>query len=58
MPETRRAMIDRGRLFGVPAYRWLPARATLEVEYWIAARTADAVPTSWESFAPGNPQSA
>jgi hypothetical protein len=58
MPETRRAMIDRGRLFGVPAYRWLPARATLEVEYWIAARTADAVPTSWESSAPGNPQSA
>ena len=33
MPETRRQMIDRGRLFGVPAYRWLPARTRVEVEY-------------------------
>ncbi len=33
MPETRRAMIDRGRLFGIPTYRWLPAKGTLEVEY-------------------------
>jgi hypothetical protein len=33
MPETRRAMIDRGRLFGVPAYRWLPAKSRLEARY-------------------------
>src|SRR5450759_989593 len=33
MPESRRQMIDRGKLFGVPAYRWLPAKARLEVEY-------------------------
>jgi hypothetical protein len=33
MPETRRQMIDRGRLFGVPTYRWLPARTRMEVEY-------------------------
>jgi hypothetical protein len=33
MPETRRAMIDRGRLFGVPAYRWLPAKSKLHAEY-------------------------
>ena len=33
MPETRRQMIDRGRLFGVPTYRWLPARTRLTVEY-------------------------
>ena len=26
MPETRRAMIDRGRLFDVPTYRWIPAK--------------------------------
>ncbi|HET8548510.1 MAG TPA: hypothetical protein VFL57_10920 [Bryobacteraceae bacterium] len=32
-PESRRAMIDRGKLFGVPAYRWLPARRSLTVEY-------------------------
>ena len=24
-PESRRQMIERGRLFGVPAYRWIPA---------------------------------
>ena len=25
-PETRRAMIDRGRMFETPTYRWIPAR--------------------------------
>ena len=33
-PESRRASVERGRLFGVPAFRWLPARTKLEVEYW------------------------
>jgi len=33
MPESRRQMIDRGSLFGVPGYRWLPARDRLEVRY-------------------------
>src|SRR3954468_10400508 len=33
MPESRRAMIDRGRLFDVPTYRWIPARARVEVDY-------------------------
>jgi hypothetical protein len=32
-PETRRQSIDRGQLFGAPAYRWLPARGRLEVQY-------------------------
>jgi hypothetical protein len=32
-PETRRAMIDRGHLFGVPGFRWIPARSTVEVRY-------------------------
>jgi hypothetical protein len=32
-PESRRAMIDRGSLFGVPAYRWIPARERVTVEY-------------------------
>jgi hypothetical protein len=44
MPETRRAMIDRNRLFGVPTYRWLPARGTVSVEYWAILQTADAAP--------------
>jgi hypothetical protein len=40
MPETRRAMIDRGKLFGVPTYRWIPAKSAVEVEYRIVARPA------------------
>ena len=43
-PEPRRAMIDRGRLFGVPTFRWIPARSAVEVEYAAAARRADAIP--------------
>jgi hypothetical protein len=37
-------MIDRGKLFGVPAYRWLPAEARLEVEYCAIMAHADAIP--------------
>lgn len=44
IPESRRAMIDRGRLFGVPGYRWLPANGRLEVEYWAVAQSAESVP--------------
>jgi hypothetical protein len=29
MPETRRSMIDRGSLFGVRGFRWLPAKARM-----------------------------
>lgn len=32
-PETRRAMIDRRSLLGVPGYRWLTARGRLTVRY-------------------------
>jgi hypothetical protein len=51
-PETRREMIERNRLLGAPAYKWIPARGRLEAEYWIASQIADAVPESltW----PGN----
>jgi hypothetical protein len=31
--EGRRAMIDRGLLFGTPTYRWLPANSTATVQY-------------------------
>ncbi len=34
-PESRRQMVDRGTLFDVPTYRWLPAKSTIEAEYWI-----------------------
>lgn len=33
IPETRRQMVDRGTLFGVPVFRWLPARGRLEARY-------------------------
>jgi len=44
MPETRRQMIDRGRMFGVPVYRWLPANSRCDVEYWAVARNAESIP--------------
>jgi hypothetical protein len=44
MPESRRQMVDRGQLFGVPAYRWLPAKARLEVEYCAVTARADTIP--------------
>lgn len=43
-PESRRAMIERGRLFDVPAFRWIPARTRVTVEYWILCRSADRIP--------------
>ena len=44
LPESRRAMIDRGRLFGVPTYRWIPARTKVAVQYWIHCHPATSVP--------------
>ena len=46
-PESRRQMIDRGQLFGVPAYRWIAARGVVEVEYWAVLRAAAQVPEVW-----------
>jgi hypothetical protein len=43
-PETRRQMIDRGSLFGVPTFRWIPARRRVEVEYWIIVQHVECVP--------------
>jgi len=43
-PESRRAMIERRELFGVPCYRWLPAKGRIAVEYTAFARTADSIP--------------
>jgi hypothetical protein len=44
IPESRRQMVDRGQLFGVPSYRWLPAKARLEAEYFVVTAHADAIP--------------
>jgi hypothetical protein len=43
-PESRRAMIDRGRLFETPTYRWLPAREPVSVEYWAVLAETESVP--------------
>jgi hypothetical protein len=33
MAESRRRMVERGSMFGVPGYRWLSARARIEATY-------------------------
>jgi hypothetical protein len=43
-PETRRSMIDRGPTFGVPGYRWIPARKTVRAEYRAFVTTSDRIP--------------
>jgi hypothetical protein len=50
MPETRRQMIDRGKLFGTPCYRWIPARTTVRLEYSAFLTTADAIPETLEDL--------
>ncbi len=45
-PESRRAMVDRARLFDVPTFRWLPARRTLAARYAIVLEATDRVPES------------
>lgn len=47
-PESRRKMIDRGRMFGVPTYRWLPAMSRVEVEYWILVPQVNSIPETLE----------
>jgi hypothetical protein len=44
-PESRRAMVERGRLLGTPTFKWLPSYGRVEVEYWITSQIADAAPT-------------
>ena len=48
MPESRRAMIERGSLFGVPGYRWIEARRKLTAEYCAFLMPAARVPDSVE----------
>jgi hypothetical protein len=52
MPETRRQMIARGTLFGMPAFRWIPARTRVETHYRAAAGHAEAIPETL-AWAPG-----
>jgi hypothetical protein len=43
-PETRREMIERGRLFDVATFRWIPAATRVTAEYAIVTQSADEVP--------------
>ncbi|MEP7362460.1 MAG: hypothetical protein ABI972_04325 [Acidobacteriota bacterium] len=44
MPESRREMIERGSLFGVRGYRWLPAGGVVTVPYQIDIGTVGEMP--------------
>jgi len=43
-PESRREMIERNRMFDMPAFRWIPAATRVAVEYWILVEPAAAIP--------------
>ena len=47
-PESRREMIERGRMFETPTFRWIPAAGRVSVEYWIVARAAEVIPETLE----------
>jgi hypothetical protein len=47
-PEARRAMVDRGRLFETPAFRWIPARSQVSVEYLCVSTVTETVPETLE----------
>ncbi len=46
MVESRRQMVERGSLFGVPTFRWAPARTRLQVNYCAFITTAESIPES------------
>ncbi len=50
MPETRRQMVDRGTLFGVPAFRWLAAKSEIHVCYCAFVLSSSGIPEEvhWE----------
>ena len=47
MPESRRQMVERGSLFGVPAFRWIPAKSVVRVTYHAFLQAADALPDNF-----------
>ena len=57
-PETRRQMIDRGRMFDVPTYRWIPARSDVATEYRVVMRDAERIPEALQSGGRGSAGSA
>ena len=49
-PEPRRKMIERNGLFGVPGYRWIPARTKVHVDYYAFVATAKSIPETLEEL--------
>ena len=43
-PESRRAMVERGRMLDTPGYRWLAAKGRVAVEYWAVVERATDIP--------------
>jgi hypothetical protein len=52
-PETRRAMVERGKLFGAPTCKWVPARSQLEAEYRFFLLPAESIPETLPAFISG-----
>ena len=50
--ESRQAMVNRGSLFGVPAFRWVPARTTLRAEYCAFVVSTAAIPSQSSGTVP------
>jgi hypothetical protein len=50
IPESRRQMIERNRLFGETCYRWIPARTSVRVQYSAFIATANAMPEKEEDL--------
>ena len=42
--ESRRAMVNRGTLFGVPTFRWIPAQTRVSVNYCAFLTLRDRIP--------------
>ena len=59
IPETREAMVQRGRLFGIPAFRRIAPEETIAVEYCAVLQRAQVIPESiaWPWPANGFPRS-
>ena len=51
VPETRKQMIERGKMFDTPGYRWIVARARIGVEYHAGIAPAGDIPDSAAQFA-------
>jgi hypothetical protein len=49
-PESRREMIERSKLFGVPCYRWIPAKSKVSIAYHCAVGQASRIPESLGDF--------